>query len=60
MEATKPTKLAIGGKVISIEKIGDKTLNQFKQQLKQKGLQISDGHAELVYSVLKGGINRIK
>lgn len=54
----KPTKLAICGKVISIEKIGEKSLAQFKQQLRQNKLQVSDERAEKVYNALCGGINR--
>ena len=53
-------QLSIKGKVISVEKIGQKTLNQFKQQLKQNGLQVSDSQAESVYNALHGGVERNK
>lgn len=56
METTKrPTQLAIDGKVISIEKIGEKSLAQFKAQLKQNGLQIEDERAKRVYDACYGG-----
>ena len=38
-EIKKPTKLAICGKVISIEKIGEKSLAQFKQLQKCQSLR---------------------
>lgn len=54
METTTPTKLAIDGKVINIEKISEKTLAQFKAQLKQNGLTIDDARAEQVYLNCRG------
>lgn len=51
---TKATKLAIDGKVISIEKIADKSLAQFKAQLKQNGLTIDDDRAEKLWLNLRG------
>ena len=54
MEATKPTKLAIDGKVISIEKIGEKSLAQWKAQLKNAGLTIDDARAEKLWLNLRG------
>lgn len=58
-EALKhPTKLAICGKVINTEKVADKTLAQFKQQLKQNGVEVSDERAEKVYKRIGGGKNR--
>ena len=54
MENKKPTKLAICGKVISIEKIGEKSLAQFKSQLKLGKVSVSDERAEKVYAALGG------
>ena len=54
MEA-KPTKLAIDGKVISVEKIADKSLAQWKAQLKNAGLNVDDERAEKLYNYFKGG-----
>lgn len=55
MEATNhPTKLAIDGKVINIEKIGEKTLAQFKAQLKQNGIVLEDARAEKLWLNLRG------
>lgn len=54
MEANKPTKLAIAGKVINVEKIGEKTLAQFKAQLKQNGIVIEDARAEKLWLNLRG------
>lgn len=51
---TKPTKLAIDGKVISIEKIGEKSLAQWKAQLKNAGLTIDDERAEKLWLNLRG------
>lgn len=50
----KPTKLAICGKVISIEKIGEKSLAQFKAQLKNAGVTASDEYAAHVYEQCGG------
>ena len=56
MEAIKrPQQLAIDGKVINISKIGEKTLAQFKQQLKQNGLEIEPERLQKVYDTLGGG-----
>ena len=54
MEKKKPTKLAIAGKVIDISKIGEKTLAQFKAQLKQNGVVISDDTAHRLWCNLRG------
>lgn len=51
----RPQTLAIDGKVINISKIAEKTLAQFKQQLKQNGLTIDDARAESVYNACGGG-----
>ena len=51
----RPQTLAIDGKVINIFKIAEKTLAQFKQQLKQNGLTIDDARAEKLYIALAGG-----
>lgn len=52
MEPTKrqmPKQLAIGGKVISIEKIGEKTQAQFAAQLKQNGIVLEEGRLKAIY-----------
>lgn len=54
MSEIKPKHLAIQGKVINVEKIGEKTLAQFKAQLKQNGVTLEDAHAERVYKNLRG------
>ena len=54
MEAVQPTKLAIDGKIISIEKIADKSLAQWKAQLKNAGLTIDDERAEKLWLNLRG------
>lgn len=54
METNKPTALAIGGKVINIKEIGEKTLAQFKDQLKQNGIVLEDAHAEKLWLNLRG------
>lgn len=54
MENQKPKKLAIGGKVISIEKIGEKSLAQWKAQLKLAGVSVSDERAEMIYNLCGG------
>lgn len=46
---TMPTQLAIEGKVISIEKIGEKTKAQFAAQLKQNGIVLDDERLQSVY-----------
>ena len=53
MEA-KPTKLAIDGKIISVEKIAEKSLAQWKAQLKNAGLTIDDARAEKLWLNLRG------
>lgn len=54
-EFKRPQTLAIGGKVINVSRIGEKTLAQFKQQLKQNGLEIDPERAAKVYDSLFGG-----
>ena len=54
METKKPTKLAIGGKVISIEKIGEKSFAQWKAQLKNAGISVDATTAERLYLNLRG------
>lgn len=54
MEKKTPTRLAIAGKTINIEKIGEKTLAQFRQQLKQNGVTIDDTTSERLYLNLRG------
>lgn len=58
METKRPTKLAICGKVISIEKIGEKSLAQWKNQLKLSKVDISDAEAERVYNDVREILNR--
>lgn len=58
METRKTTKLAIDGKIISIEKIGEKSLAQWKNQLKLAGLSIEDKRAEFLYTELRKQIER--
>ena len=50
--ATK--KLAIAGKVITFNDLENKSLAQFKQQLKMNKVDISDERAESVYHLLRG------
>lgn len=55
MEPTKrqmPKQLAIGGKVISIEKIGEKTQAQFAAQLKQNGIVLEEERLKAIYNTL--------
>ena len=54
METKKPTKLAICGKVISIEKIGEKSLAQWKNQLRLCGVSIDEQTAEKLWLNLRG------
>ena len=54
MGELKPTKLAIDGKIISIEKIAEKSLAQWKAQLKNAGLTIDDERAEKLWLNLRG------
>lgn len=58
METKRPTKLAIDGKIVSIEKIGEKSLAQWKAQLKLAGLTIEDERAEYLYTELRKQIER--
>lgn len=58
METKKPTQLAIDGKVISIEKVAEKSLAQWKAQLKLAGLTIEDERAEFLYTELRKQIER--
>ena len=54
MGELKPTKLAIDGKIISIEKIEEKSLAQWKAQLKNAGLNVDDERAEKLWLNLRG------
>ena len=54
-EFKRTTTLAIDGKVINVANIGEKTLAQFKQQLKQNGLEIDPERLQKVYDSLGGG-----
>lgn len=54
-EFKRTQTLAIGGKVINVAKIGEKTLEQFKRQLKQNGLDVDPERAQKVYDSLGGG-----
>ena len=40
--------------MINIEVIGEKTLEQFKAQLKQNGIVLEDAHAEKLWLNLRG------
>ena len=51
---TKPTKLAIDGKIISVEKIAENSLAQWKAQLKNAGLTVDDERAEKLWLNLRG------
>ena len=51
-------QLAICGKKVNIAKIANKTLAQFKQQLKQNSINITDEHAAKLYTKLGGGSER--
>ena len=53
-ETKKPTKLAICGKVVSIEKIGEKSLAQFKAQLKNAGVVADEAYVAHVYEQCGG------
>ena len=54
MENKKPTKLAICGKIISIEKIGEKSLKQFASQLKLAKIDICEAVIVSLYNKLHG------
>ena len=47
--------LAIDGKTIDISRIGEKTLAQFRAQLKQNGLDVEPARSQNVYESLGGG-----
>lgn len=53
-QPTMPAQLAIDGKVISIEKIGEKTQAQFDAQLKQNGIVLDDERLQSVYETFHG------
>jgi len=53
----RPQTLAICGKVINIAKIGEKSLAQFKAQLKQNGITVDDEYAKHVYDACAGGVS---
>lgn len=55
MKFERTQTLAIDGKVINVSRIGEKTLAQFKQQLKQNGLEIAPERLQSVYESLGGG-----
>lgn len=46
-------KLFIQKKSINIEKIAEKSLAQFRAQLKQAGVEISDERSEEIYKTLR-------
>lgn len=52
METKMPKSLAINGKVISIERIGEKTQAQFAAHLKQNGIVLEEERLKAVYSQL--------
>lgn len=54
-EFKRTETLAIDGKVINVSKIGEKSLAQFRQQLKQNGLEIDPERLQSVYDSLGGG-----
>ena len=54
METKKPTRLAICGKVVSIEKIGEKSLKQFISQLKLAGVVADEAYLAHVYEQCGG------
>lgn len=49
----RPKVLGIRGKLISVEKIGEKSKAQFAAQLKQNGIVLSDKHLQGVYDMLQ-------
>ena len=53
-QPTMPAQLAIDGKVISIEKIGEKTQAQFAAQLKQNGIVLDEERLQSVYETFHG------
>lgn len=54
MKTEMPKTLAIDGKVISIEKIGEKTQAQFAAQLKQNGIVLTEDRLKSVYETFHG------
>lgn len=48
-------KLAIGGKVITIERIAEKSYKQFRQQLIQAKAQVSEETAKRIFARLHDG-----
>lgn len=53
-------KLAIAGKVIDVTKIGDKSLAQFRDQLRRNNVNIPEEQSEIIYTRLtskkRGGV----
>lgn len=49
----RPKEIGILGKLISVEKISEKTKEQFATQLKQNGIVLSDQHLQSVYDMLQ-------
>lgn len=47
-------RLAIGGKVIDVSEISEKSLAQFRAQLKQNGLTVEDAASERLWMNLRG------
>lgn len=47
------TKLAICGKIVNIEKIAEKSLAQFADQLRRNGIQLPDEEVKATYDSLK-------
>ena len=45
-------KLAIAGKVIDVTKIGDKSLAQFRDQLRRNNVNIPEEQFEIIYTRL--------
>ena len=51
-EIKKPTKLAICGKIVNIEKILEKSQAQFAAQLKANGIELPTAELETLYNHL--------
>ena len=51
-EIKKPTKLAICGKIVNIEKILEKSQAQFAAQLKMNGIELPTAELEKLYNHL--------
>lgn len=47
-------QLAIGGRRIAVNNIENKSLAQFKQQLRQNKVEVADATAEKLYHSLRG------